>query len=97
MCSPPRCSVARERVATIEAYRREHGAEPADLAALVGTDLLDREPRDPKGGTYRIEGGRAATDLRYSRLEVHRAHAPSKPQIERDYRQMERQQDGGAP
>ena len=81
----------------IEAYRRAHGAEPANLAALVGAKLLEREPTDPKGGTYRIEGGRAATDLRYARLEVHRAHAPTKRQIERDDELTRQQQDEGTP
>jgi hypothetical protein len=81
----------------IEDYRHEHGAEPLDVGALVGAKLLERAPTDPKGGAYRIEGGRAVTDLSYSRLEVHRAHAPIRGQIERDYQQMKRQQDGGTP
>jgi hypothetical protein len=81
----------------IEAYRRVHGAEPVDLAALLGTSLLERELKDPRGGAYRIEEGRAATDLSYARLEVHRAHAPTKGQIERDYQQMKQEQDGGTP
>lgn len=54
----------------IEAFGAENAALPADVAALVRTGLLEEAPLDPRGNRYRIEAGRAATDLVYEKLEV---------------------------
>ncbi len=54
----------------IEGFGAENAAPPADVAALVRTGLLEEVPLDPRGNHYRIEAGRAATDLEYEKLEV---------------------------
>ena len=40
------------------------------MPALVRTGFLEEAPLDPRGNRYRIEAGRAATDLEYEKLEV---------------------------
>jgi tetratricopeptide (TPR) repeat protein len=62
----------------IERYRERVGRPPEDPQALVHAGLLGRLPVDPKGGAYRIERGRAATDLPHERLEVHRPRRPER-------------------
>ena len=54
----------------IEGFGAENAAPPADVAALVRTGFLAEALLDPRGGHYRIEAGRAATDLEYEKLEV---------------------------
>lgn len=56
--------------AAIERWSSENGAPPGEVAALVRAGFLDEEPTDPRGGHYRIEAGRAATDLPFETLEV---------------------------
>lgn len=48
----------------------ENPKPPGDVAALVRAGFLDALPSDPQGGGYRIEGGRAATDLHFETLVV---------------------------
>ena len=66
----------------IGAWRERNGTGPADIGALVTAGLLEREPVDPQGGRYRIEQGRAATDLEYEKLEVHVSYRPTRPRNE---------------
>ena len=54
----------------IESFTLEHRAAPATVESLIASGLLDAAPRDPRGGEYRIEAGRAATDLPHEKLEV---------------------------
>jgi hypothetical protein len=54
----------------IEGFGAENAAPPDDVAALVRTGFLAEAPLDPRGNHYRIEAGRAATDLEYEKLEV---------------------------
>ncbi len=54
----------------IEGFGAENAAPPDDVAALVRTGFLAEAPLDPRGDHYRIEAGRAATDLEYEKLEV---------------------------
>jgi tetratricopeptide (TPR) repeat protein len=67
--------------AAIAEYQKRTGRAPLVLEELVRGGLLDPEPRDPRGGHYRIEGARAVTDLEYDSLQMHRpysaARAPS--------------------
>lgn len=63
----------------MEAYRTAHGAAPAGINDLVTAGLLEREPTDPQGGHYRIEEGRAATDLPFEELKVHVSYQPTEP------------------
>lgn len=81
----------------IAAYRAARGAAPRDVVDLVAAGLLAREPSDPRGGRYRIEDGRAATDLHYESLEVHRPRAPRAGEIERAAERLRQDQDRGAP
>ena len=66
----------------IATWRERHGSEPSDMNALLTAGLLEREPIDPKGGRYRIEQGRAVTDLEYEELEVHVSYQPTRPRDE---------------
>ena len=66
----------------IVAHVEREGGLPASVAALVGAGLIEREPLDPKGGHYRIEAGRAATDLEYAELKVHPSYHPTKQPAE---------------
>jgi hypothetical protein len=61
----------------IARYRELEGEPPADPAQLARAGLIDRLPVDPRGGTYHIEDGRAATDLPHDSLEVHRSQRPA--------------------
>ncbi|MBW2416215.1 MAG: hypothetical protein JRG76_17080 [Deltaproteobacteria bacterium] len=56
--------------AGIEAWGAENEKPPGDVAALVRAGFLEEAPVDPRGGLYRIETGRAATDLEFEKLEV---------------------------
>ena len=56
--------------AAIEGWAAENAKAPEDVATLVRAGFLDEAPVDPRGGDYRIEAGRAATDLDYEKLEV---------------------------
>ncbi len=82
--------------AAIEAHRGARGGVPGDVAALVEAGLLEREPTDPKGGSYRIENDLAATDLEYERLEVHQGYRRSAGEVERGDARMRREQEGEA-
>ncbi len=66
-----------ERIdAAIQSYREREGRPPKDVNALVRAGLLGRAPIDPRGGAYRIEQGRANTDLPHDSLEPHRPASP---------------------
>jgi tetratricopeptide (TPR) repeat protein len=43
--------------AAVDAYRQQHGANPASLAALVAAGLLSTVPADPDGDNYRYDRG----------------------------------------
>jgi tetratricopeptide (TPR) repeat protein len=58
--------------AAIADHRRRVQREPLRIEELVASGALAAEPRDPRGGPYRIEAGRATTDLSYDRLELYR-------------------------
>lgn len=65
--------------AAIAEFSAERGAPPREVGELVAAGLLEREPRDPEGGAYRIEDGRAATDLPWEEVgEAHVAYAPTR-------------------
>ena len=66
--------------AAMAAHAQARGKASVSIQALVDAGFLDKEPRDPRGGHYRIAEGRAATDLTYERLELHHAYAPIRPQ-----------------
>ena len=74
----------------IEAHLARHGRPPTTVAALVRAGLLEQAPTDPKGGPYRIEAGRAATDLEYEELKVHRSYRPTRQDYDRQYQALER-------
>ncbi|MEE9279952.1 MAG: hypothetical protein V3V67_07230 [Myxococcota bacterium] len=54
----------------IEAYVALVGELPADVPALVSRGFLRSAPRDPEGGSYSIEEGRARSSLEYEILRV---------------------------
>ncbi len=55
--------------ASVEKYIAMHGAPPERVAQLVEAGLLEHEPRDPKGGSYRIEQGAPATSIPFERID----------------------------
>jgi hypothetical protein len=65
--------------AAIDAHRTRTGRAPLGLEELITSGALASEPRDPRGGRYRIEAGRAATDMEYEPLSVHRPYEPIRP------------------
>jgi hypothetical protein len=54
----------------MQQYHAAHGREARDVRALVEAKLLPELPRDPKGGAYRIENGRATANVPYERIEL---------------------------
>ncbi len=58
--------------AAIERYRAARGAPPGHLNELLVGGFASLLPRDPEGNPYRIEDGKAITDLEHDTLEVHR-------------------------
>jgi len=68
--------------AAIAAFRAREARAPRDIEELVGSGDLKAEPRDPHGGRYRIEVGRATTDLSYDELELHVPYRPTRPSAE---------------
>ena len=56
--------------AAIEAHKDELGELPADVPSLVSRGFLRSAPRDPQGGTYRIEEGRARSSMEYETMRV---------------------------
>ncbi len=61
-----------ERIDTaIQQYGARHGTLPASVDVLVETDLLERTPVDPRGGSYFIADGVASTSLPYEKLDVY--------------------------
>ncbi len=56
--------------AAIEAHKDELGELPADVPSLVSRGFLRSAPRDPQGGTYRIEEGRARSSMEYEIMRV---------------------------
>jgi tetratricopeptide (TPR) repeat protein len=85
-----------ERIdAAATAYRERTGAAPDTVQVLVSAGLLEREPRDPKGGAYRIESGWAACDLPHERLKVNLPYRPTRRDIQQQYEQLQQQQEGG--
>jgi tetratricopeptide (TPR) repeat protein len=60
----------------IEAYEETRNAMPRSIAELLEAGLLEHEPRDPAGGTYSIEKGRAATAIDYEPLKVNVPYLP---------------------
>ena len=81
----------------IKSYRAAHGRPPRDVSTLVAEGLLAHEPMDPRGGHYRIEDGRAATELEYDELVVHHTYQPSAEDYAREYQNMRDQQGGEQP
>jgi hypothetical protein len=65
--------------AAITSYVERKKEAPRALEDLVRLGVLAEEPRDPRGGRYRIVGGKAGTELSYDRLNLHRAYAPMRP------------------
>jgi tetratricopeptide (TPR) repeat protein len=65
--------------AALSAYQKAHGRAPQRVRELVEAKLLEREPLDPRGGSYSIREGRAATDLEYNPLKMHVPHPPVNP------------------
>jgi hypothetical protein len=63
----------------IDAFAAREHRPPRDVAELVRSGAFAEEPLDPRGGRYRIEGGRATTDLEYSKLELNLPYRPTKP------------------
>ena len=70
--------------AAIAKYQERKGRVPKLVAELVQEKLLEQEPLDPRAGRYRIEAGKARTDLAYDPLRVHRPDPP-KISIEQQY------------
>jgi hypothetical protein len=62
-------------------YRERKGRWPSLVSELVQEKLLQQEPLDPRAGHYRIEAGRARTDLPYDKLQLHQ---PERPRISVD-------------
>ena len=67
---------------------------PDQVADLVARGLLEREPRDPRGGAYRIEAERARTDLNYDALEIRRAYQPTRSEINQEYERLRESEEG---
>jgi hypothetical protein len=80
--------------AAAAAYTAHHGMPPSQIASLVSEGLLAAQPLDPRGELYRLENGRAATDLAYEDLVVHRSYGASAGQIADRVREMQQQQEG---
>jgi tetratricopeptide (TPR) repeat protein len=72
----------------IAAYKEHAGRQPQTMAELIRSGALEREPRDPRGGPYRIEAGHAATDLEHEVLKMNMPYWPSATDIERQYRRL---------
>jgi hypothetical protein len=63
--------------AAIASYGSKHkGAVPKNIRALVDAGLLPALPRDPKGGEYSIEDGRAHPNIPYTRLNLNNPRPP---------------------
>ena len=56
--------------AAIAAYRRERGAVPEDVNALVVAGFLAGEPHDPVGNAYGIEAGTATSSMQHELLRL---------------------------
>jgi tetratricopeptide (TPR) repeat protein len=56
--------------AAIERFREAKSRAPESIAELVASGMLEREPRDPTGGSYAIADGRAKTDLEYEVMKL---------------------------
>jgi hypothetical protein len=70
--------IARDLAAidrAIDSYRAREGRDPANVADLVAAGALQKEPRDPQGGPYRIEGAHAVTDVEHEVLDLNRPYA----------------------
>jgi hypothetical protein len=66
--------------AAVAKYREAKRRAPSDVQALVAAGLLEKLPRDPKGGEYFLEEGRAATRLTYQELKL---NIPGRVHLER--------------
>lgn len=75
-------------------FRTRHGRDAEALRVLVAEGLLERVPKDPRGGDYRIDRGRAATDLPYERMDVHLPGRSNASDIERSYKRLEETDQG---
>ncbi len=80
--------------AAIAAHVEREGRAPTTVAGLVRARLLEQEPSDPQGGRYRIEAGRAATDLEYQELKVHVSYRPTPRATDRQNGGRSRQEEG---
>ena len=65
--------------AAIEGFRAARKREPKTIAELVDAGFLANAPRDPKGGTYGIAGGRATTQLEYEVMKLNMPRGGSSP------------------
>lgn len=83
---------------TIDAATAEfhelRGELPAKITDLIDAGLIEREPRDPQGGGYEIQEGRAKTELPYERLEVHHTAKPLSPGYRLRYERLKARQGG---
>ena len=77
--------------AAIRTYRAETQKPPESIAVLVAAGLLEREPTDPRGGTYSIRAGHAHTELDYEPIKIHMTYRPPRQEIERTAAEMHRQ------
>ena len=80
--------------AAIEKYREAKHRMPVSVTELVAEKLLDPEPLDPHAGHYRIEAGKAKTDLPHETLELHRPEPP-KQSIHQQYEEFRRENGEG--
>ena len=82
--------------AAIAQYTQSKGRAPRLVADLVQEGLLETEPLDPRAGRYRIEDGRARTDLEYDVLKLH-VPLSSRSSIDRQYQDLRKEngEEGG--
>lgn len=65
--------------AAIESFRSARKRDPNTIAELVEAGFLASAPRDPKGGTYGLAGGRATTKLEYEVMKLNMPRAGGSP------------------
>lgn len=66
--------------AAIEKYRDARHKDPKTIAELVAGGFLPTEPRDPKGGAYRLADGRATASIPHERITIYRNRPMRTPQ-----------------
>lgn len=85
-----------ERIdAGVRVFRQREGRDPASVQELVQAGLIQSEPRDPRGGPYRIQNGQAVSDVPHDSLELNRPYKPTAADIQAEYEQMRKTQDEG--